>query len=75
MIASERLAACYFATEENFDACEKADMTIAPKPPGNGEILFVNNLKPGTTYYFAAKAIGADGMASEFDIGAYFICQ
>ncbi|MDR2148399.1 MAG: hypothetical protein LBE91_18305 [Tannerella sp.] len=39
-------------TEENFNACEKADVTIAPKPVGNMETLYVNELETDTRFEY-----------------------
>jgi len=52
-------------TEATFDSSAQVDMTIAPQSAGNAEVLYVNALETGKTYYFAEKSINADGVASE----------
>ncbi|MCL2652281.1 MAG: bacterial Ig-like domain-containing protein [Propionibacteriaceae bacterium] len=51
-------------TTANFDAATQADMTIAPQPAGDAEMLYVNNLSDGVRYYFAGKTIATDGSTS-----------
>ncbi|MCL2317269.1 MAG: right-handed parallel beta-helix repeat-containing protein, partial [Actinomycetia bacterium] len=58
--ASYQVMTCVVAT----NACAYADMTIAPKPAGTHETLYVNNLDPGVTYSFQQRTQGTNGLWS-----------
>ena len=44
--------------ESNWETSERADVTITPQKAGAPEVLQVNELDPGETYYFAIKTVG-----------------
>jgi len=49
----------------NWDDCTQADVTIFPGTSGTDEVLQVNALETGKTYYFAVRTVFADNSVSD----------
>jgi len=49
----------------SWDSCTLTDVTIVPQDAGSPEVLQVNALETGKTYYFAIKTMGHGGVSSE----------